>query len=653
MKLKSLRIENFRAFADETIEFGNYNCLVGPNGAGKSTVLNALNVFFREADSSSLDLVNLCQEDFHAKDTTKTIRITVIFADLNDRAKSELKEYVRHDKLVIFSEAKWDPANNYAPVKQYGARMGIKEFAPYFQALGDGKTKDELVKAFTLIQQTFPEIKTAKTKEGMTDALRSYEASHSEKCELIPSEDQFYGVSRGENRLAKFIQWVFVPAVKDAISEQTDAKNTALGKLLERTVQAKVKFSEQITGLRKETEAKYQIILDGQQSALDAVSQSLKDKLTQWSHPGAQVKVKWDKDPLKSVRVEPPFAKIVAGEGMFEGELSRLGHGLQRSYLLALLHELAGTDDPEAPRLLLAIEEPELFQHPPQAQHLAEVLEILSAETAQILACTHSPYFVVGRGFEDVRLIRKTLPTGPAKATCTTFQDVASRLAVATGEIKYTQAVGVRAKMHQALQPGLKEMFFCPVLVLVEGLEDVAYITAGLHLLNLWGKWRQIGGHIVPVNGKSELLQPLVIAQLMRIPTFVVFDADGAEKNPQKRKWHETDNSRLLAFLGQNPVVPFPEDTLWLPHFTVWSDNMGNAIQSDYSLTDWQEWKDSTEQIHGQIGGLNKNSLYISDILGKAWDAGKPSPKLRKLCEAILAFAVGENSPAQWQAIKN
>ena len=639
MRLKTVHIENFRAFADETIEFGDYNCLVGPNGAGKSTILNALNVFFRETDSSTIDLVNLSQEDFHAKDTTKPIRITVTFTDLDDRAKEDLKDYVRQDKLVISSEARWDPISNCAAVKQYGSRMALKDFAPYFQALGDGKTKDELTKAFAQIQKTYPDVKSAKTKDGMTEALRAYEGEHPEKCELIPSEDQFYGVSRGENRLSKFIQWVFVPAVKDAVSEQVEGKNTALGKLLERTVRAKVKFSEQIEGLRKETEKKYQDILDGQQSALDDVSKSLKAKLTQWSHPGAQVKLKWDKDPEKSVKVEPPFAKIIAGEGMFEGELTRLGHGLQRSYLLALLHELAGTDDPESPKLLLAIEEPELFQHPPQAQHLAEVLEILSTGTAQVFACTHSPYFVVGKGFEDVRLVRKTSPIGPAKVTRTTFQDVASKLVEATGETKYAQATGVRAKIHQALQPGLKEMFFCPVLILVEGLEDVAFITAGLHLLGLWEKWRQVGGHIVPVNGKSELLQPLSIAQLMQVPTFVIFDADGTEKDAQKRQRHEADNKRLLTLLGQNPVVPFPADTLWHPTFVVWRDNMGTAIQADYDSADWQKWKDAAEQAHGQIGGLNKNSLFISDILAKAWDTGKPSATLKKLCETMLVFA--------------
>ena len=36
MKLSKLRIENFRSFKDETIDFDYYTCLVGANGTGKS-----------------------------------------------------------------------------------------------------------------------------------------------------------------------------------------------------------------------------------------------------------------------------------------------------------------------------------------------------------------------------------------------------------------------------------------------------------------------------------------------------------------------------------------------------------------------------------------------------------------------------------------
>jgi len=656
MKIKSIRIENFRSFKDETIELDDYTCLVGPNGAGKSNVLNALNVFFRETESSSLDLLNLGAEDFHGKDTSKPIRITVTFSDLSAEAKTDLKDYVRQDKLVVCAVAEWNAAEQTAEVVQHGMRAAMKDLAPFFKALNDSASVKELQELFSAIQEKYPEIAAGKTKPAMTDALRAYETAHPDKCVLLESADEFYGISKGANRLAKYIQWVFVPAVKDATSEQSEAKNTALGRLLARTVRAKVNFSDSIKKLREDTESKYDALLDDNQAALDGITNSLHRKLTQWSHPGAMLSLKWNKDPKRSVQVEEPFARLSAGEGQFQGSLARLGHGLQRSYLLALLHELSGSDEADAPRLLLAIEEPELFQHPPQEQHLAEVLQKLSEGNTQVFACTHSPHFVVGKGFEDVRLVRKTNNNAESKARWTTFDDVAQKLLAATGEKKYKTPDGIPAKIHQVLQPALKEMFFCPILVLVEGLEDVAYITASLHLTGLWDEWRQRGGHIVAVNGKSEFLQPLAVAQTMEIPTFVIFDSDGNvaaelktidQQNEKARydkllgqqKRHETDNSRILKLLGQPQHDLFPSQTSWHGTFVLWATNIGTAVEADYQAQDVKKWKESCEQKHGQIGGLEKNSLFIADFLSAAWDEHKTSPTLERLCVALLEFA--------------
>ena len=176
----------------------------------------------------------------------------------------------------------------------------------------------------------------------------------------------------------KAYQWVYVPAVKDATSEQVEARDSALGKLLARTVRSKTNFDERVKTLRADMQNQYQQLLDENQSALDNISTALQTRLSEWAHPDARLRLQWKQDPDKSVRVEEPWAHILAGEGDFEGELARFGHGLQRSYLLALLQELAGSDAEGAPTLILSCEEPELYQHPPQARHLASVLHKLT-----------------------------------------------------------------------------------------------------------------------------------------------------------------------------------------------------------------------------------------------------------------------------------
>src|SRR5690606_32181121 len=122
MKIESVRIENFRSYKDETIILDDYSCFVGPNGAGKSNVFYAHNIFFRQFKDSKTDLSKLTESDFHHKDTSKEIRITVTFKDLSEQAKEDLKDYVRQDKLIVTAVAKYDQSTERAEVKQFGNR---------------------------------------------------------------------------------------------------------------------------------------------------------------------------------------------------------------------------------------------------------------------------------------------------------------------------------------------------------------------------------------------------------------------------------------------------------------------------------------------------------------------------------------------------
>lgn len=148
MKIESLRIENFRAFKDETIEFDDYTSFVGPNGVGKSTVFHALNLFFRQSKDSQTDLLKLSANDFHHANKSQPIRITVTFSSLSDQAKEELADYVRQDKLIITAIAVYDAITEKADVKQFGNRLGMEEFRKFFEADKSGAKAAELKEIF-------------------------------------------------------------------------------------------------------------------------------------------------------------------------------------------------------------------------------------------------------------------------------------------------------------------------------------------------------------------------------------------------------------------------------------------------------------------------------------------------------------------------
>ncbi|MEW6338653.1 MAG: AAA family ATPase [Acidobacteriota bacterium] len=640
MRIKTIRIENFRSFRDETIPLGHYSCFVGPNGAGKSNVLSALNVFFHDQGASATDVARLSEEDYFRKDTSAPIRITLTFEDLSEPAQIDLKDYYRSNELVVTAEARFDPDQGFGDVRHFGQRLGMEAFRRYFEAVKTGARAEQLKGIFRELRDQHADIAAASTKDAMADALRAFEAAHPDQCVLIESEDSFYGIN-STGKLAGFIQWVCVPAVKDAGDETQESKTTALGKLVARAVRSKVSFDDDIKALRNDALEKYQELLDRNQAALADLSQALQKRLADWSHPDARLGVEWLSDPSKAVQVQQPVAGVKTGEGGFLGSLARMGHGLQRSYLLALLQELAGSEAPDAPTLVLACEEPELYQHPPQARHLADVLRSLAVGNAQVLVTTHSPLFVTGEGFDDVRLVRKAPPEANSTCAWISLEAVCERIRQASGGERSGKPIeGLVAKIHQTLQPNIAEMFFSRIPVLVEGLEDAAYITTQLHLSGAWHEFRRLGCHLVPVNGKDKLIQPLAIALELGLPVFVVFDADGHVDQPSRRKQHEGDNRTLLALLGA-AAGPFPPAHVWGHDHVVWQKELTLTVRDEFG-EQYSAFAEPVRLTYAQEGGLEKNVLFIADWLAAAKAGGSESPSLARLCKAILTFAAKE-----------
>jgi energy-coupling factor transporter ATP-binding protein EcfA2 len=628
--------------------------MVGPNGAGKSTVLAALNVFFRSAATSQTSVTELQEEDFHARNTSTPIKITLTFEDLSPEAVADLAHYVRQDRLIVAARATWEPARRIAPVVQLGIRLAIPRLSPFFRADGDKRPVAELVEVYDAIRKELSELPEAKTKSKMTAALREYEARHAEELEPIESNDEFYGATKGQGKLDKYIQWVHVPAVRDASKEDIESKTTWLGQLLDRAVRKRVSFQSSLDVIRREAQDKYGLMLAAEHSVLSELSAALTTRMRDWASPDAALLLKWEGDPAKSIQVQAPFARVEAKDGEFLGALVRQGHGFQRSYLLALLQELAGGDDDGGPTLLLGCEEPELYQHPPQARHLAGVFVRLSEAGSQVLVCTHSPLFVGGRTFEDVRLVNRSAGSKESGVRSATLAELKALLEGAKHHPPRNVA-GARLKLETTLNPWVSEMFFSPVLILVEGLEDAAYLSAELDMSGKMSEFRRLGCHIVPAGGKDRLPQLQSIAQLMGIPTFTVFDGDdsicgGAEpSDPSKQdRWradrarHERDNAAIfhLALGAAHGLPAMPPSHVWSAKCVGWLDNIGTAVRNDVGIQHFQSAQERVRVDEGiEDPNLAKNPMFIGLTVERLYSDGHPPMILRRLAAVILEFA--------------
>ena len=361
----------------------------------------------------------------------------------------------------------------------------------------------------------------------MEASLRNYEEHHPELCGLLDDHAELYGWTRGLNRLAKYIQWVYVPAIKDPSAEQEEAGKTALGKLLARTVRTKVDFSEDIAAVKAEVVKKYTKMLDQRQDALDGLRMSLERRLQEYAGGQARLDLQWHYDDKQSIKISDPSAWAHIGDGLFIGQVGRSGHGLQRAFLVTLMHELAGNEAHGGPTLLLGFEEPELYQHPPQAKRLANVLEKLSSTggNSQIVVTTHCPYFVSSKAFENVRMVRKD-NVGSTRVTATTLVELEECLSSALCE-KPKLPSSLMARLGQILEPSQNELFFTSAAVFVEGREDIAFISTQLGLSNQLGEFAELGCHFVAADGKGNMSRLVAIAWKLKIPFFVIFDAGG------------------------------------------------------------------------------------------------------------------------------
>ena len=193
--------------------------------------------------------------------------------------------------------------------------------------------------------------------------------------------------------------------------------------------------------------------------------------------------------------------------------------------------EIPEQGETQLPGLVLAIEEPELYQHPSRQRHMATVLLKLSqgtipgvAKRTQVIYSTHSPLFVGLDRFEQIRLLRKVDDVAGkprvTKAIKAELDAVANEIWVAGGSqgSKYT-ADSLRPRLQAVMTPWVNEGFFADVAVLVEGEDDRAAILGVA--ASMGHNFDSDGISVIPCIGKNNLDRPLVIFRCLGIPVYV------------------------------------------------------------------------------------------------------------------------------------
>ncbi|HSS32705.1 MAG TPA: AAA family ATPase [Solirubrobacterales bacterium] len=611
MRISSARIQGYRCVADINVSFEGLTAFVGSGGVGKSTILNALDWFFHGGGIAERDL----HRPADAEEPVASVAVAVTFSDLSDGDRTALGRYVDGDTTTLTRT--WSEADGE---KLSGNALVFSDFEHVREA--DGAM--ELRRRYReLHEQRGEELGLpvpAGNREQVERDMEMWERAHPGDCDLRPQDARHLGGFTGTPLLATRINYVLVGAAAGAPEALGGGRGSVLDRLLSAVEELNADVRGAITRLQEEAQGEIEtVVADARGEVLVSIGAGITKRMETY-FPGAAIKLEDEVAPPRPPQIS--VRALVSDRGGHPIEPDLQGHGLQRALVIALLHELAETApladaaaEADTRALVLAIEEPELYQHPLQARTLAASLEKLALDeterSIQVAYSTHSPYFTRPALFRDLRLCRRDA-TGGTSCVAADADAIAEAIATAgfTGEIAN--------RVEAALATNLREAIFASVVLLCEGptdaslLEGVAAPQGGLD---------RDGIGLAPCGSKSSVGIAISILKQLRIPYFALFDADAANQNPQEAEL----NRRLLELCDEQP-----EDWPKRAARTT-SANFEDTMESDLAQL-WPQLGEERKRVADELGikGDKKARVYRE----AATRAGEPPEFLVDVLDA-------------------
>jgi putative ATP-dependent endonuclease of OLD family len=571
MRIRRVLIENFRSIDRLECEFDDVTTLIGPNGVGKSTVIRALDWFFNgERDS-------LSDNDRHqGAPSDARIRVKVEFDDLTPADREALGDrYCPDASTATFTAWRtWVPGADKTTARALA-------FAP-FEAIRKESTATAKRSAYGALRADRPDLglPSCGSASAVEEAMDEWERANPDGLtEAEVSDTHFFGFnSRG--KMAELFSYVFVSADLRASDETSAAKSSILSQILQRAL------------VRDDLDRATEALVQSFNSEFARVSEShlgeqlrvLSTEMSSEIHSYTRGRAVRLRDMPVTVKPTAPGVALYVSDSTVETPVELQGHGFQRTLLMAALTVLSKrARSGEQGQMFLAIEEPELFQHPTQAKAFASVLRDLARsreKRTQVAYATHSPLFVDARYFDQVRRVSAdgggAGPCAASRISVATLDDVASRLSGFVG------ATSLQRRWEQVCFRYLPEALFADRVILVEGDEDAAVLEGmgdgGVNSMAIQGIC------VAPVSGKSNMMIPYAVLELLGIPALMVVDNDSGAPDRMRASGktdedvrravakNASDNRALCRFVGVAeedfpvgavaPTIAFVPDTM-------------------------------------------------------------------------------------------
>jgi hypothetical protein len=621
VRISKIRIQGFRCLADLSVDFDHLTALVGSGGVGKSTVLNALDWFFHGGSLDERDCHRSAEED---AEPVEEVMVAITFGDLTAADKEVLSDYV--DGTTSTLTRSWSEADGE---KLSGTALAFPGFQELRKIDGAREFRNAYVEIFNGRGEELDLPAPARGAEQIKTDIEVWEREHTEQCELMAKDARHLFGFAGTATLASRFDYVLVSATASAPEALSDDRRSgALVRLLSVLEGLGEAAQERIEKLQADAQGEIeQVVSEARGAELVSISSGLTGRVRDY-FPGAAVKLEDEISPPRSPEIS--VRALVSDRGGHPVTPDLQGQGLQRALVIALLHEIAereseaggGEEEASEPRtLMLAIEEPELYQHPLQARALAATLENLAGKdgsrTIQVVYSTHSPYFSRSALFADLRLCRRR----PDGGTSCVAAD-AEKITEAITAVEYGS--DVTKNVEKALADSLREAIFARSVILCEGNTDAALLEG---VGDMQGGLDADGVAVAPCGSKPKMIIAIAILNQLDIPFVALFDADvkGQDSSQAKR------NRQILELCGEEPD-DWPARAL-----RARSANFADTLESDLAFL-WTEFDEARERVSTELAvkhGKKDDRVYRQ----AAAEAGQPPDFLLDVLDAARRLA--------------
>jgi predicted ATPase len=568
MKLAQLKIENFRSCRDIVLEMGNIQAFVGANNAGKSSMLRALDFFFNPSTKS------LNEESFWNKDTSLEIRVEALFVDLQPSEKTALAGYLRPDgtfhvaRIAQFN-AESSGVNDDEGKSKITISQQCKLSRPSIDWLQEDnisstnitewwKNKDELVVGKVSFSALWGgDIK----KPTVTDWKEKAKQFIDTNATIIPMNDAWIDNPKGYANVLKAILpfFILVPAIRDVTDESKGTKSSPFGRLLYailNTVAAdtKAKIADMLTEVSKQLNR----IGGDQRVPLIKETETKLNSLLEEFFTGCDLEIEFPTPTMETLMSTP---KLFIDDG-FRNSVENKGHGLQRAVIFTILRRYAeyvvGVDGNRSRRLILGVEEPELYMHPQAQRTIRCVFRKIAQAGDQVFFSTHSSLLVDVAHFDEIVRLENKIEITSGKKVVQSYawqlsmqrmiQDIEARHPDLKGKIS---AESIRDLYSHVYNPRRNEGFFASKIILVEGAtEEYGLPIYAAAIAGVEFDSQNIS--VVECGGKGSMDRLYRIFNELHIPCYLLFDYD--KDNPDK---NITEKSKeLLKLAGETVQDP-------------------------------------------------------------------------------------------------